>query len=163
MFACSVRATLRATACGSHNRNAFPPQAESRRRKATAAAQCAKPPLRLPINVLKESVQKKANATVNSEVNEFSQHGSAPNRRLTLSGSRAFFEIVAAARRSNSAIVASRRRLAALRAGIGSDVLSNAILRVNQRRRYNNQNASRASRKIVVANLNRRRLIDPGR
>ena len=163
MFACSVRATSRATACGSYNRNAFPPQAESRRRKATAAAQRAKPPLRLPINVLKESVQKKANATINCDANEFSQHGSASNRRLTLSGRRAFFEIVAATRRSSSAAVASRRRLAALRAGIGSDVLSNAILRVSQRRRYNNQNASRANRKIIVANLNRLRSVGPGR
>jgi hypothetical protein len=73
------------------------------------------------------------------------------------------FEIVAAARRSSSAAVASRRRLAALRAGIGSDVLSNAIFRVSQRRRYNNRNASRANRKIIVANLNRLRSVGPGR
>ncbi|MBR4753499.1 MAG: hypothetical protein IK077_17270, partial [Thermoguttaceae bacterium] len=96
---------------------------------------------------LEESVQKKANTTINYNVKEFSRHGSAPNRRLTLSGNcRAFFEIVGTVGRLSAAAVASRRRLTALRADTGSDVLSKAILRVNQRRRHNNQNAPRAKR-----------------
>ena len=81
-----------------------PPQAESRRRKATAAAACVKPPPGLPINVRKEPVQKKANATINR-----TRKGIFPTWFRTespfdsLQGESTFLEIVGTAGRSSAA------------------------------------------------------------